>query len=99
MSTASCREEACWLGTVIVAATLSVGNFILMESVLSFLGLGIAPPLASWGNMLTGAQDMIWDSPRLAFWPGALIFVTVLAFNLLGDTLADQKPGSARLSR
>ncbi|MCH8002923.1 MAG: ABC transporter permease, partial [Proteobacteria bacterium] len=61
---------------IIVATTLSVGNVILLESVLSFLGLGIQPPMASWGNMLTGAQELIWDAPALAVYPGLLIFVT-----------------------
>jgi peptide/nickel transport system permease protein len=74
---------------IIVAATLSVGNIILLESVLSFLGLGIQPPIASWGNMLTGAQELIWSAPALAVWPGFLIFLTVIAFNFLGDGLQD----------
>ncbi len=74
---------------IIVATTLSVGNIVLLESVLSFLGLGIQPPMASWGNMLTGAQDLIWDAPALAVYPGLLIFVTVIAFNFLGDGLQD----------
>ena len=74
---------------IIVATTLSVGNVILLESVLSFLGLGIQPPIPSWGNMLTGAQELIWTAPALAVWPGALIFVTVIAFNFLGDGLQD----------
>ncbi len=74
---------------IIVATTLSVGNIILLESVLSFLGLGIQPPIASWGNMLTGAQELIWSAPALAVWPGLLIFLTVIAFNFLGDGLQD----------
>ncbi|MFQ6016930.1 MAG: ABC transporter permease [Kiloniellaceae bacterium] len=74
---------------IIVATTLSVGNVILLESVLSFLGLGIQPPIPSWGNMLTGAQELIWDAPALAIYPGLLIFVTVIAFNFLGDGLQD----------
>ncbi|MGH6946387.1 MAG: ABC transporter permease [Kiloniellales bacterium] len=72
---------------ILVATTLSVGNVILLESVLSFLGLGIAPPTPSWGNMLTNAQELIWDAPALAIYPGLLIFVTVIAFNFLGDGL------------
>ena len=75
------------VGPLIVATTLSVGNVILVESVLSFLGLGVQPPLPSWGNMLTGAQELLFESPRLAWWPGLLIFLTVLAFNVLGDGL------------
>ena len=74
---------------ILVATTLSVGNIILLESVLSFLGLGIQPPLPSWGNMLTGAQDLIYSAPHLAVWPGLLIFITVIAFNFLGDGLQD----------
>lgn len=77
------------LSPVIVATTLSIGNVILVESVLSFLGLGIQPPLPSWGNMLTGAQELIWQAPGLALWPGLLIFVTVMSFNFLGDGLQD----------
>ena len=74
---------------IVVATTLSVGNVILLESVLSFLGLGIQPPTASWGNMLTNAQETIWSAPMLAVYPGLLIFVTVIAFNFLGDGLQD----------
>lgn len=72
---------------IIVATSLAVGEVILLESVLSFLGLGIAPPLASWGNMLTGAEETIALAPMLAVYPGALIFLTVMACNLLGDGL------------
>ena len=75
------------LGPLIVSTTLSIGNVILIESVLSVLGLGVQPPLPSWGNMLTGAQELLFEAPRLALWPGLLIFATVLGFNLLGDTI------------
>ena len=74
---------------VIVATTLAAGNMILLESVLSFLGLGIQPPTPSWGNLLTNAQELIWSAPALAFYPGMLIFFTVIAFNFLGDGLRD----------
>lgn len=74
---------------IVVATTLSVGNVILLESVLSFLGLGVQPPAASWGNMLTNAQETIWSAPLLAVYPGLLIFATVIAFNFLGDGLQD----------
>ncbi len=74
---------------IIVATTMSVGGLILFESILSFLGLGIQPPVASWGNMLTNAQELIWNTPMLAVWPGLAIFVTVIAFNFLGDGLQD----------
>jgi len=82
---------------VVVAATLSVGHVILIESALSFLGLGLRPPLASWGNMLTGAMDVVWSAPAMAIWPGAAIFFTVLAFNLMGDGI--QRRLSPRLCR
>jgi peptide/nickel transport system permease protein len=72
---------------LIVATTLSVGDVILLESVLSFLGLGIQPPLASWGTMLSGAQELIATAPLLAVYPGLMIFLTVIACNLLGDAL------------
>ncbi|MEE2981584.1 MAG: ABC transporter permease [Pseudomonadota bacterium] len=77
------------MSPIIVATTLSVGNIILFESVLSFLGLGIQPPIASWGNMLNNAQELIYEAPALAFYPGLLIFLTVIAFNFLGDGLQD----------
>ncbi|MBR2815805.1 MAG: ABC transporter permease [Reyranella sp.] len=76
-------------GSLIVATTLSMGTLILLESTLSFLGLGIQPPAASWGNMLTGAQELLQEAPVLALWPGLLIFLTVIAFNFLGDGLQD----------
>jgi peptide/nickel transport system permease protein len=74
---------------IIVATTLSAGKIILLESVLSFLGLGIQPPIASWGNQLTNAQELIHSAPQLAFFPGIAIFLTVIAFNFLGDGLQD----------
>jgi peptide/nickel transport system permease protein len=81
---------------IIVATTLSVGDIILLESVLSFLGLGVAPPLASWGNMLTGAEETIALAPRLALFPGILILVTVVACNFLGDGLQQALDPRAR---
>ncbi len=74
---------------VIVATTLSVGGIILFESILSFLGLGIQPPIPSWGNMLNGAQEQLSNAPLLMIWPGLMIFITVIAFNFLGDGLQD----------
>ncbi len=75
---------------IAVAATLSIGQVILAESVLSFLGLGIRPPTPSWGNMLSNAQEMLWQAPRLALWPGLAILLAVAACNLLGDALAER---------
>lgn len=77
------------LAPVIVAATLAVGGAILTEAALSYLGFGIQPPTPSWGNMLQNAQDFIWRTPLLAFWPGLMIFLTVLCFNFFGDGLRD----------
>jgi peptide/nickel transport system permease protein len=75
---------------ILVATALAVGGTILFESVLSFLGLGIQPPLPSWGNMLTGAQETIWQAPWLALWPGLAILLTVAAINLVADALQDR---------
>ncbi len=72
---------------VIVSFTLTVGRVILFESVLSFLGFGVVPPTASWGNMLNNAQDLMSSAPALAVYPGLLIFITVMAANFLGDGL------------
>lgn len=75
------------MAPLVVATTLSVGDIILLESVLSFLGLGVQPPLASWGSMLSNAEELITASPLLAIYPGTMIFLTVIACNLLGDAL------------
>ena len=85
------------LAPLIVATTLSVGDVILLESVLSFLGLGIQPPLASWGTMLSNAQEMIASAPLLAIYPGLMIFLTVIACNLLGDALQQRLDRRATL--
>jgi peptide/nickel transport system permease protein len=77
------------MAPVIVATTLAIGQNILYESVLSFLGLGIQPPTPSWGNLLTSAQDYFKDAPHLAIIPGLFISATVVAFNFLGDGLRD----------
>ncbi|MEQ8699484.1 MAG: ABC transporter permease subunit, partial [Bauldia litoralis] len=74
---------------IIVATTLSVGGIILFESTLSFLGLGIQPPIPSWGNMLSNSQEQMTTAPQLMIWPGVMIFITVIAFNFLGDGLQD----------
>lgn len=75
--------------SIIVAATLNVAFAILTESAISYLGLGIRPPLPSWGNMLQNAQIYLWSAPNLALYPGLLILGTVLAYNFLGDGLRD----------
>jgi peptide/nickel transport system permease protein len=73
--------------TIIVAATLNIASAILLESSLSFLGLGVQQPNSSWGSMLNNAQGYIGDAWHLALFPGFLILLTVLSFNVLGDIL------------
>jgi peptide/nickel transport system permease protein len=75
---------------ILVATTASMSGIILTESALSFLGLGVRPPVASWGNMLSGAMDLVWSAPLLALWPGIAIFMTVLGISLLGDGFNDK---------
>lgn len=77
------------MAPVLVAATLKVATAVLMESYISFLGYGVQPPLASWGNMLTNAQGYLDTSPWLAILPGVMITLTVMSFNFLGDGLRD----------
>jgi peptide/nickel transport system permease protein len=74
--------------TAIVATNLAVGRGILLESALSFFGVGVQPPTASWGNMLYQAQTTMSTEPWLGIFPGACIFVTVLCCNLLGDAFS-----------
>lgn len=75
--------------SLIVATSLQIGVVMLVEAGLSFLGLGILPPLASWGNMLTASQHYMWIAPRLAVYPGLMILLTVLSLNAMGDALRD----------
>ena len=77
------------LPPVIVQATLAIAAAIIAEASLSFLGLGQQPPAPSWGSMLNTAQRFLTQAPWMAVFPGLAIFVTVLAFNLLGDGLRD----------
>jgi peptide/nickel transport system permease protein len=77
------------LGPVIVLASLGVGGIIILESALSFLGLGIQPPTPSWGGTLADGRALIRQFPHITTFPGIMIFVTVLAFNLLGDGVRD----------
>jgi peptide/nickel transport system permease protein len=77
------------LPSVLVNITFGIGTAILMESALSFLGLGVQPPAASWGNMLSNALTYLHASPWLAIYPGFLILLTVVSVNVLGDALRD----------
>lgn len=75
------------LPTFIVAATMSIANAIMMESALSFLGLGVQQPVSSWGSMLQTAQGNLGSAPHIAILPGVFIVLTVYSFNKLGDVL------------
>ncbi|PSR21055.1 MAG: ABC transporter permease [Sulfobacillus acidophilus] len=75
--------------SILSMATLTIAWSILLESALSFLGLGIQPPLASWGSMLQNAQTYVFVDPILAVFPGLMILITVLSFNALGNALRD----------
>lgn len=79
------------LGSTVVALTLGVGNAILLESGLSFLGLGIQPPSPSWGNMIAGGREWLLIAPWIALLPGVLLIFTVVACTLIGDALSSRK--------
>ena len=82
------------LPILVVATTLAVGRSILLESALSFFGVGVQPPAASWGNMLYQAQATMATEPWLALFPGLAILVSVLVVNALGERLNARRPGS-----
>jgi len=77
------------VGPIVVGATLTVGNAIIVESSLSFLGLGVQPPTPTWGNLLMDAQATMASKPWLTIFPGVAILVVVLAVNFIGDGLQD----------
>jgi peptide/nickel transport system permease protein len=77
------------LSPIIVSATLGVGAAIILESVLSFLGLGFPPDTPTWGRLLFDAQNFLELAPHMVLWPGLLIFLTVLSINYMGDGLRD----------
>jgi len=77
------------IGPIIIMATLSIAGAIRMEASLSFLGLGVQPPTPSWGNMIREGVENILQSPWMAFFPGLILTFTVLAFNMVGDSLRD----------
>lgn len=78
------------LGSAMVAITLGVGNAILLESGLSFLGLGIQPPASSWGNMIAGGREWLLVAPWIALVPGVALVITVVACTIVGDALGDR---------
>lgn len=75
------------LPTIVVAATTGIANAIMMESALSFLGMGVQQPMSSWGSMLNRAQEVLGKAPYMAILPGVMILVTVFSFNKLGDLI------------
>jgi peptide/nickel transport system permease protein len=77
------------LGPLLVAATLGVGDVILLEAGLSFLGLGVQPPAPSWGGMILDAREVLVTAPWAGLFPGIAIVLTVLSANLLGDAVRD----------
>jgi peptide/nickel transport system permease protein len=77
------------LAPLIVAATLAVGDFIISESALSFLGYGVKPPTPTWGNMLSDVHNYFLEHPLLAFYPGLALLLTVVSINFMGDALRD----------
>ena len=86
------------LGPAVVAITLGVGSAILLESGLSFLGLGIQPPMPSWGNMIADGREVIVIAPWVALVPGLALILTVLACTLLGDALRDRLAGEETIT-
>lgn len=86
------------LGPALVATTLGVGNAILLESGLAFLGLGVQPPHPSWGNMIAGGRDLIVTAPWVAIAPGLALILTVLACTLLGDAMRDRLAGETSVT-
>ena len=78
------------LPLLVVAASLRVGGFILLEAALSFLGLGVQPPTPTWGSMISHNRAFIYSAPWTVLFPGIAISVTVVAFNILGDFLRDR---------
>ena len=77
------------LAPVIIAATLGIGNVIVLEAGLSFLGLGLEPPTPSWGSMVADGRDLLLNAWGISTFPGLAIVLTDVAFNLVGDGLRD----------
>nr|WP_246333477.1 nickel ABC transporter permease subunit NikC [Aureimonas mangrovi] len=85
------------LSQLVVLATLDIGHIMLHVSALSFLGLGVAAPTAEWGVMLNDARQFVWTEPHLMIWPGLALFLSVMAFNLLGDAIRDRLDPTLRM--
>ena len=78
--------------SLLVLATLDIGHMMLHVAGMSFLGLGVTAPTAEWGVMINDARQYIWTQPMQMFWPGLALFITVMAFNMVGDALRDRLP-------
>jgi peptide/nickel transport system permease protein len=87
------------LGPAIVATALGVGSAIMLESGLSFLGLGIQPPAASWGNMIAAGRDVIVTAPWVGLVPGLALIATTASATILGDALRDRLAGERSVQR
>jgi peptide/nickel transport system permease protein len=86
------------LQPLIVQAAIGMAGAVLAEATLSFLGLGVPPPAASWGSMLNDARSHLFDSPHLVFFPAMAVMICVLSFNFIGDALRDYMDPRSRLS-
>jgi peptide/nickel transport system permease protein len=86
------------LQPLIVQAAIGMAGAVLAEATLSFLGLGVPPPAASWGSMLNDARSHLFDSPHLVFFPAMAVMLCVLAFNFIGDALRDWMDPRTRMS-
>ena len=84
------------LPVIVVAATLRLAHVLLIEAGLSYLGLGVPPPTASWGGMVADGREYLLRSPWISLFPGLCIFVTVLTYNIVGDGLRDALDPRAR---
>ena len=76
-------------GSILVTAVLDIGTMMMELAGLSFLGLGVKPPMAEWGSMISDGKSMLQIAPWMSLAPGVAIFITVMIFNLLGDTIRD----------
>ena len=77
------------LPVIIVTATMRIASSIISISTLSYLGMGVAPPMPEWGDMISAGKEYLWNHPSLTFIPGITVMVTVICFNILGDKLRD----------
>ena len=84
------------IGPILVTAMLDIGTMMMELAALSFLGLGAKPPTAEWGSMMSDTRSLTTTSPWITFSPGIAIFISVMVFNLLGDTIRDYADPKSR---